>query len=72
MHSGMAGGITPNPYYILNRLLSRIIDFETQVVINDFEVKIPEHRLKETEVNTFTQRFIYNIYFRTYQQSFLY
>ena len=29
MHSGMAGGIFPNPYIILNNLLSRIHDFKT-------------------------------------------
>jgi acetylornithine deacetylase/succinyl-diaminopimelate desuccinylase-like protein len=47
MHSGHSG-IVPNPYHILNCLLMRIQDYQTQEVIPDLQLpKIPEKSLDE-------------------------
>lgn len=47
MHSGISGGVAPNPFHILTTLLSRVCDPKTQIVNKDFHVEIPEHTLKE-------------------------
>ena len=50
VHSGMAGGIVPNPIWIAMHVLSRLVDFKTQEVIHpSFIVDIPDHVLQETE-----------------------
>lgn len=50
MHSGIAGGIAPNPIWIAMHVLSRIIDFKTQEVIHPaFIPDIPDHVMKEQE-----------------------
>lgn len=48
VHSGMAGGIIPNPILIANHIISRLVDFKTQEVIHpSFIVDIPEHVIQE-------------------------
>ena len=48
LHSGMGGGVCPNPYHILNCALMRVQDFKTQEVIEELQLKeIPPHRLEE-------------------------
>lgn len=48
IHSGMGGGVCPNPYHILNCALMRVQDFKTQEVIEELQLKeIPPHRLAE-------------------------
>lgn len=43
MHSGLAGGIVPNPILIAMHVLSRLVDFKTQEVIHPaFKVDIPD------------------------------
>lgn len=49
MHSGMASGIVPNPFNILINLLERVQDFKSHTVVPEFDVEIPEYRLKECE-----------------------
>ena len=49
-HSGMGGGVVPNPYNILNCLLMRIQNFKTQEVIPELQLKeIPKHRLEDMD-----------------------
>ena len=49
-HSGMGGGIVPNPYHILNCLLMRVQDFQTQEVIEELQLaEIPKHRLDDMD-----------------------
>ncbi len=47
LHSGYSG-IVPDPYFIGMNLINKIMDFKTHKVISDFEVDIPEGRLKES------------------------
>jgi acetylornithine deacetylase/succinyl-diaminopimelate desuccinylase-like protein len=48
-HSGLAGGILPDTWRIINLLLARVEDPETGVVIPDFHVEIPEYYLEEAK-----------------------
>lgn len=51
MHSGMAGGVAPNPYHILNCALMRVQDFRTQEVKDEFQLsEVPSHRLADLDV----------------------
>lgn len=48
MHSGLAGGVAPNPILIAMHVLSRIVDFKTQDVVHPAFVKeVPAHVLEE-------------------------
>jgi acetylornithine deacetylase/succinyl-diaminopimelate desuccinylase-like protein len=47
MHSGISGGVAPNPFHILTTIIGKICDPLTQKVVEPFHVEIPEHRLKE-------------------------
>lgn len=47
VHSGDAGGIVPETFRIVRELLNRIDDPKTGKVVDNFQVKIPENRLKE-------------------------
>lgn len=47
MHSGLSGGVAPNPYHILTSIFNKICNPETQIVNPAFHVDIPEHRQKE-------------------------
>jgi hypothetical protein len=38
----------PGPFAILNRLLSRVQDMETQHMTEEFQVEIPQYRIDET------------------------
>lgn len=37
-HSGIGGGIMPNPYHIMNCLLMRVQDYKTQEVIEELQL----------------------------------
>lgn len=39
IHSGVGGGVCPNVFTILNRLLMRIQDYSTQEVIEELQLK---------------------------------
>ena len=47
-HSGFSGAF-PQPYPIMNRLLGRIMDFETQQLLPKFMPKIPAHCVEQTQ-----------------------
>ena len=47
MHSGFSGPY-PQPYYIINSLLSRVINFQTQELLPEFQAEIPENRIEQT------------------------
>lgn len=47
MHSGISGGVAPNPFHILTSIINQICDPKTQKVAAAFHVEIPEHRLRE-------------------------
>eukprot|EP00826_Nyctotherus_ovalis_P002262 TRINITY_DN10437_c0_g1_i5.p1 TRINITY_DN10437_c0_g1~~TRINITY_DN10437_c0_g1_i5.p1 ORF type:complete len:472 (-),score=168.49 TRINITY_DN10437_c0_g1_i5:63-1478(-) len=47
VHSGDAGGIVPETFEIVRALLDRIDDPKTGRVVDTFQVKVPEGRLKE-------------------------
>ena len=49
VHSGDAGGIVPETFNIVRKLLDRLDDPKTGKVVDTFQVKIPESRIKETE-----------------------
>jgi acetylornithine deacetylase/succinyl-diaminopimelate desuccinylase-like protein len=50
VHSGDASGIVASSFRILRQLLSRVEDEKTGVVVQDFQVKIPEDRLAQAKV----------------------
>jgi hypothetical protein len=45
VHSGDAGGIVPDSFAILRTLLNRIEDSATGVMVDDFQVEIPEKNI---------------------------
>lgn len=47
MHSGFSGPY-PQPYYIMNQLLGRVINFETQELLPEFQKEIPANRIEQT------------------------
>jgi len=47
MHSGFSGPY-PNPYFIMNQLLARVVNFETQELLPEFECEIPQFRVEQT------------------------
>ena len=49
VHSGDAGGIVPETFRIVRMLLDRIDDLNSGKIVDTFQVKIPENRLKEIE-----------------------
>jgi len=48
-HSGLAGGILPDTWWIINLLIRRIEDPETGKVIDDLHVKIPDYFYEEAK-----------------------
>jgi acetylornithine deacetylase/succinyl-diaminopimelate desuccinylase-like protein len=50
VHSGDASGIVASSFRILRQLLSRVEDERTGVVVDDFQVKIPDDRLAQAKV----------------------
>ena len=51
IHSGMGSGLVPCSFRIMRQLLSRVEDPQTGKVVDDFQVQIPEERMKELEFN---------------------
>ena len=50
VHSGGASGHVPSSFRIARQLLSRIENESTgEIALEDLKIKIPEHRIKETE-----------------------
>ena len=49
VHSGDAGGIVPETFRIIRTILDRIDDPKTGNVVDAFQVKIPEKRMKEVD-----------------------
>lgn len=50
IHSGVGGGICPNAFQILNCLLMRIQNFQTQEVIDELQLsEVPPHRVLEMQ-----------------------
>ncbi|CDW75791.1 peptidase m20 [Stylonychia lemnae] len=49
IHSGVGSGIVPNPFQIMITLLQRLEDFKTQRMIDELQVKVPEHRIDELQ-----------------------
>ena len=50
VHSGLAGGIVPNPLMIMGKLLQRLEDADTGVIcLPELHVTIPEERRREAE-----------------------
>jgi len=47
-HSGEVGGIVPETFRIVRTLLDRIDDPKTGKVISEFDVALPEWKVKET------------------------
>lgn len=48
VHSGLAGGIVPNPFMILRTLLERLEDASTGAIrLRDLHVTIPEERVRQ-------------------------
>lgn len=47
MHSGFSGPY-PQPYPIMNQLLSRVLNFETQELHAEFQPEIPAHCIEQT------------------------
>ena len=47
VHSGDAGGIVPETFRIVRQILDRIDDPKTGRVVDTFQVKIPEKRMKQ-------------------------
>lgn len=47
MHSGFSGAF-PQPYPIMNRLIARIFNFETQELLPEFQPQIPNHCIEQT------------------------
>jgi acetylornithine deacetylase/succinyl-diaminopimelate desuccinylase-like protein len=49
VHSGLAGGIVPNPFMILRTLLDRLEDADTGAIrLRELYVPVPEERLRQT------------------------
>lgn len=48
-HSGLAGGILPDTWRIINLLIRRLEDPETGKVIDDFHVPIPDYFFEEAK-----------------------
>ena len=48
-HSGLGTGHVPDSFTVIRQLLDRIEDSKTSKVVNDFEVVIPESKLKEAK-----------------------
>jgi acetylornithine deacetylase/succinyl-diaminopimelate desuccinylase-like protein len=50
VHSGLAGGVVPNPLMIMRRLLDRIEDPETGGIrLRELHVPIPEERIRQAQ-----------------------
>jgi acetylornithine deacetylase/succinyl-diaminopimelate desuccinylase-like protein len=48
VHSGLAGGIVPNPFMILRKLLDRLEDADTGAIrLRELHVPIPEERIRQ-------------------------
>lgn len=47
VHSGLGGGQGPDSFTVIRSLLDRIEDSKTGVVVDDFQVKIPESKYAE-------------------------
>ncbi len=47
VHSGDAGGIVPETFRIVRQILDRIDDSKTGKVVDTFQVKVPDKRMKE-------------------------
>ena len=47
MHSGHSGAF-PQPFYVINQLLGRVIDLNTQELLPDFQPKIPDYCIEQT------------------------
>ena len=50
MHSGFSGPY-PHPYYIMNQLLARVVNFETHEVHPEFQSEIPQNRVDQTHAS---------------------
>ena len=48
-HSGLAGGILPDTWRIINLLISRLEDPQTGEVVKDLHVEIPDYFLEEAK-----------------------
>lgn len=49
IHSGEAGGIIPETFRIIRCLLDRVDDAKTGKVVDEFQVQVPETKLKEAQ-----------------------
>lgn len=52
-HSGQASGVVPSSFRVIRQLLNRVEDAETgKILVPEFNVQIPENRLKEVKLMT--------------------